>query len=52
MKQILHFSQKQQDGSVPNFFQGLGKNTCLLQPALKTLHQPGLYPNSYKKEIQ
>jgi len=35
----LHFSRKRQDGSAPNFFQGLGENTCLLQPALKsTLH--------------
>jgi len=23
-------------GSAPNFFQGLGENTCLLQPALKS----------------
>jgi len=30
------FSQKRQDGSAPNFFQGLGENTCSLQPALKS----------------
>jgi len=33
---FLRFSQKQQDGSVPNFFQGLGGNSCSLQPALKS----------------
>jgi len=27
----LRFSQKRQDRSAPNFFQGLGENTCLLQ---------------------
>jgi len=31
---FLRFSQKRQDGSAPNCFQGLGQNTCLLQPAL------------------
>jgi len=34
----LHFSQKRQVGSVLNFFQGLGENTCSLQPALKAMH--------------
>jgi len=29
-------SRKRQDGSVPNFFQGLEENTCLLQSALKS----------------
>jgi len=29
------FSRKQQDGSLLNFFQGLGENTSSLQPALK-----------------
>jgi len=29
------FSRNRQDGSVPNFFQDLGENTCSLQPALK-----------------
>jgi len=32
----VRFSQKQQDESAPNFFQGLGENTCSLQPALKS----------------
>jgi len=32
---------KQQDRSVPNFFMGLGENTCSLQPALKS-YAPGL----------
>jgi len=32
----LRFSRKQQVGSVPNFFQGLGENTCSLQRALKS----------------
>jgi len=32
----LRFSRKQQDESVSNFFQDLEKNTCLLQPALKS----------------
>jgi len=38
---FLRFSRKQQDGSVPIFFQGLGENTCSLQPALKS-NAPGL----------
>jgi len=25
----LRFSRKRQDGSAPNFFQGLGENTCI-----------------------
>jgi len=29
-------SRKRQDGSAPNFFQGLGENTCSLQLALKS----------------
>jgi len=33
----LRFSQKRQDGSVEIFFQVLGENTCLLQPALKSI---------------
>jgi len=37
---FLIFS-KRQDGSAPNFFQGLGENTCLLHPALKS-PAPGL----------
>jgi len=37
----LRFSQKRQDGTTPNFFQGLEKNTCFLQPALKS-NAPGL----------
>jgi len=32
------FSRKRQEGSEPIFFQDLGKNTCLLQLALKALH--------------
>jgi len=32
----LRFSRKRLDGSAPNFFQGLEKNTCLLQLALKS----------------
>jgi len=32
----VRFSRKRQDGFAPNFFQGLGKNTCSLQPALKS----------------
>jgi len=32
---FLRFFRKQQDESVPNFFQGLGENTCSLQPTLK-----------------
>jgi len=38
---FLRFSQKVQDGSTPNFFQGLGENTCSIQPALKS-NAPGL----------
>jgi len=38
---FLRFSRKRQDESAPNFFQGLGENTCLLQPALK-INAPGL----------
>jgi len=37
----LRFSRKRQDGSAPIFFQGLGENTCLLQPVLKST-APGL----------
>jgi len=37
----LHLSRKRQDGPAQNFFQDLGKNTCLLQPALKST-APGL----------
>jgi len=33
---FLRFSRKRQDGSVPNFFQGLRENACSLQPALKS----------------
>jgi len=29
-------SRKRQDESAPNFFQGLGENTCSLQSALKS----------------
>jgi len=36
----VRFSRKRQDGSVPNFFQGL-ENTCLLDLALKNT-APGL----------
>jgi len=32
----LHFARKRKDGSAPNFFQGLGKNSCSLQSALKS----------------
>jgi len=32
---LLRFTRKRQDGSAPNFFYGLGENTCLLQPELK-----------------
>jgi len=32
----VRFSRKRQDGFAPHFFQGLGENTCLLQPALKS----------------
>jgi len=35
------FSRKRQDRSAPNFFQGLGENTCSLQPAMK-ITAPGL----------
>jgi len=38
---FLRFSRKRQDGSAPNFFQGLGENTSSLQPALKS-NAPGL----------
>jgi len=38
----LRFSRKQQDRSVPKFFQGLGENTCSLQPSLKST-ATGLY---------
>jgi len=38
---VYVFSRKQQDGSVPIFFQGLGENTCLFQLALKS-NAPGL----------
>jgi len=37
----LRFSRKQQDGSTPIFFQGLGESTCSLQPVLK-INAPGL----------
>jgi len=33
---FLRFSRKRQDLSAPFFFQDLGENTCLLQPALKS----------------
>jgi len=33
----LRFSRKRQDGSAPNFFQGL-ENTCLLNLHRNTLH--------------
>jgi len=29
------FSRKRHDESAPKYFQGLGENTCSLQPALK-----------------
>jgi len=32
---FLRFSEKRQDGSAPNLFQGLRENTCFLQFALK-----------------
>jgi len=32
----VRFSRKRQDGSTPNFFQGLRENTFALQPALKS----------------
>jgi len=32
----VRFSRKRQDRFTPIFFQGLGENTCLLQPALKS----------------
>jgi len=35
------FSRKRQDGFETKFFQGLGENTCSLQPALKS-NAPGL----------
>jgi len=38
---FLRFSRKRQDGSVSNFFQGLGENTCSIEPALKS-NAPGL----------
>jgi len=38
---FLRFSYKRQDGSAPNFFQGLGENTCTLEPAVKS-NAPGL----------
>jgi len=31
----VRFSRKRQDGSAPNYFSGLGENTCSLQLALK-----------------
>jgi len=38
---FLRFYGKRQEESAPNFFQGLGENTYLLQPALKS-NAPGL----------
>jgi len=38
---FLLFSQKRQYVSAPNLFQGLGENTCSIQPALKS-NAPGL----------
>jgi len=38
---FLRFPRKRQDISAPYCFQGLGENTCLLQPALKS-NAPGL----------
>jgi len=38
---FLCFSRKRQDEYAPNFFQGLGENTCRLQPAVKST-APGL----------
>jgi len=35
------FFRKRQDGSAPNFIQGLEENTCSLQPELKS-SAPGL----------
>jgi len=32
----VRLSRKRQDEFAPNFFQGLGENTCSLQPALKS----------------
>jgi len=40
LRLFFFFFRKRQDGSVSNFFQGLGKNTCLLQPALKSNAPP------------
>jgi len=37
---LLRFSQKRQEESAQNFFQGLGENTCSLQPASKS-NEPG-----------
>jgi len=42
----LPLSRKQQGGFAPNFFQGLGENTCSLQPALKSI-APVLNLTSY-----
>jgi len=36
----LFFSKTAKDESAPDFFQGLGKNTCSLQPALKHCTRP------------
>jgi len=33
---MVRYSTKRQDGYASNFFQGLGENTCSLQPALKS----------------
>jgi len=38
---VFAFFSKAQDRSAPNFLQGLGQNTCLIQPALKNT-EPGL----------
>jgi len=39
---MSHFEvRKRQDRSASNFFQGLGENTCLFQPVLKS-NAPGL----------
>jgi len=38
---VFAFFSKRQDESAPNFFHGLGENTCLLQLALKS-NAPGL----------
>jgi len=32
----VRFFPKRQDGSAPNFFQGLGENACSLQSALES----------------